>query len=176
MTTVEIILSIICIAQSAAIAIGYARHSEIMSDARESESQHVELIRRTQESLDMKTSMLRSVTQWSEMLSDRLDCQSIQFQELVKSYEDLVRQMGKSENEYAKKLTADEANEILANRAGGIYAKIAAAANLGETIIEVEGELGRGVFADLKIMGYTVDRVPITGKQVWLISWMNKAK
>ena len=84
--------------------------------------------------------------------------------------------MGKSENEYAKKLTADEANEILANKAGGIYAKIAAAANLGETIIEVEGELGRGVFADLKIMGYTVDRVPITGKQVWLISWMNKAK
>jgi len=40
----------------------------------------------------------------------------------------------------------------------------------------VEGELGRGVYADLTSLGYTVDRVPIIGKQVWLISWANKSK
>jgi methyl-accepting chemotaxis protein len=176
MTTVEIILSIICIAEAAVIVVGYARHSVIMDDARLSDVQLRDLVRRTQDSVELKTIMLRSVTQWSETLSDRLDSQSLQFQKLVKSYEDLARQVGKSENENAKTLTADEAGEMLAKRAGGIYAKIAAAANLGETIIEVEGELGRGVYADLKSMGYTVDRVPIIGKQVWLISWANKSK
>jgi methyl-accepting chemotaxis protein len=176
MTTVEIILSIICIAQAATIVISYTHHSKIISDSRLSDAELRDLVRRAQDNLDIKTSTLRSVTQWSETLSDRLDSQSLQFQKLVKSYEDLARQVGKSENENAKTLTADEAGELLANRAGGIYAKIAAAANLGETIIEVEGELGRGVYADLTSLGYTVDRVPIIGKQVWLISWANKSK
>jgi methyl-accepting chemotaxis protein len=176
MTNVEIILSIICIAEAAAIVIGYSRHSEIMSDARLSDAELRDLVRRTHDRMDVKTSMLRSVTQWSETLSDRLDSQSLQLQQLVKSYEELFRQVGKSENEDVKKLTADEAGELLANRAGGIYAKIAAAANLGETIIEVEGELGRGVFADLTSLGYVVNRVPIAGKHIWLISWTSKPK